>query len=200
VKVLWPGKDEVHTCRTNQQPGECSPSWPDLQEPSDSLSSPPISPHPVELKRDILFMPKAVQGPPGFIFLPNYLSSDVCRAHVFQAPTTDYQWFAYPSCWLSPLMLLISLQGQSSQRLAGSRSNHSQVSWAQVLQSRAITLNESRLPKAKCTRCQSLHPGRWLKDFELGMLLPSSSRLSLWQASCPELADVHVSNPGNGDL
>lgn len=92
----------IHAEQAGPEAGECSPSWPDLQEPSDSLYSPPISPHPVELERDILFMPKAVQGPPGFILLLNYLSGDVCRARDFHAPTTDYQRLLIPQSRVLP--------------------------------------------------------------------------------------------------
>lgn len=94
----------IHAEQASPEAGECLPSLPDFQEPSDSLYSPPISPHPVELERDILFMPKAVQGPPGFIFLPNYLTSDACRAYDFQAPTTDHQRLLIPQSRVLPAL------------------------------------------------------------------------------------------------
>lgn len=79
-------------------------------------------------------MPKAVQGPPGFIFLSNDLSGDVCRARAFRAPTTDHQRVADPLAVApaaSPPMILTPLQVQGGQTLAGDRSHHSQVSRAE---------------------------------------------------------------------
>lgn len=65
------------------------------ESPVVQLPPSPTSPHPVVLKGDIPYTPKAVQAPPGCMFLANYL--------LFSWHSVDFVFFKPPNCNVSQL-------------------------------------------------------------------------------------------------